>query len=377
MSDEFYYSRRELAITLADNLLGGGIASYRSGLFLAAPRRTGKTTFLRRDLTPVLVERGVQVIYVDLWEDRTRDPTDLLRSKLIEAQHSESGWVNKAWKTIRPRKVEIAGIGGIDINDAQAIKQASLTELLANVATTSRRDIALIVDEAQHVRVSSVGAETMSALKAARDAFGQQKVGGDNARLVLLFTGSDVRKLSDLTRSRKAAFYGARLDDFPQLDDGYCNEYAHWLNQRLAEHQKVEGDRIVPIFAKLGRRPELLAEVIRDALFGEGMNSLEKVTEQYLDRLKDEFSAGYTEFDELQQHLIQQLAEQSRKFRPFGKDTLSHFRQNISPDITISQIQTAIRNLEREGVIWSPARGVYEVEDGEFARWIVTQNLPT
>ncbi len=59
---------------MADALMGLGPFHYGSGLFLAAPRRTGKSTFMREDLVPALKARGVVTTYVDLWEDRQRDP---------------------------------------------------------------------------------------------------------------------------------------------------------------------------------------------------------------------------------------------------------------------------------------------------------------
>ena len=50
MADPFFH-RPDLANDLADTILAdGALAPARSGLFLAAPRRTGKSTFLREDL---------------------------------------------------------------------------------------------------------------------------------------------------------------------------------------------------------------------------------------------------------------------------------------------------------------------------------------
>ncbi len=63
-----------MAARLADLLVADPIFGAKSGLFLAAPRRTGKSTFLRRDLVPLLQQRGKTVQYVDLWADRAADP---------------------------------------------------------------------------------------------------------------------------------------------------------------------------------------------------------------------------------------------------------------------------------------------------------------
>lgn len=84
----FNFHRQDLANTLCDSLEGKGLADARSGLFLAAPRRTGKSTFLREDLVPEVERRKWIAIYVDLWADRARDPglliADAIKSKLAQ-----------------------------------------------------------------------------------------------------------------------------------------------------------------------------------------------------------------------------------------------------------------------------------------------------
>lgn len=69
MSNPVFHRRSE-AKRMADY-----IASDRSssGLFLSAPRRTGKTTFILEDLIPDLLSRGFEVIYVDLWSNVDND----------------------------------------------------------------------------------------------------------------------------------------------------------------------------------------------------------------------------------------------------------------------------------------------------------------
>src|SRR5688572_478952 len=74
MPSTFVFRRPALASQLADGLLGDGPFTERAGMFLAAPRRTGKTTFLTRDFVPEVEARGALPIYVDLWSDRERDP---------------------------------------------------------------------------------------------------------------------------------------------------------------------------------------------------------------------------------------------------------------------------------------------------------------
>ena len=61
-----HYPRPALAKRLAQALQGQDIfGDAHNGLFLAAPRRTGKSTFLQSDLKPELERQGMVVVYVD------------------------------------------------------------------------------------------------------------------------------------------------------------------------------------------------------------------------------------------------------------------------------------------------------------------------
>ena len=71
-----FFHRDGLARRLAGELMS---ADGSSGLFVTGPRRTGKSTFIREDLIPILSKaQGSQVVYADLWEDRSADPGDVI-----------------------------------------------------------------------------------------------------------------------------------------------------------------------------------------------------------------------------------------------------------------------------------------------------------
>jgi hypothetical protein len=77
-----------LALVLAQVAALPGQAVFgdaQNGLFLAAPRRTGKSTFLQGDLKPALEAAGVVVVCVDLWADARRDAGSLIAGRLLQA----------------------------------------------------------------------------------------------------------------------------------------------------------------------------------------------------------------------------------------------------------------------------------------------------
>ena len=105
----FSYRRTALAEAYCAALEGGGVFDATSGLFLAAPRRTGKSTFLREDLVPAMRARGWETLYVDLWSDRARDPADLIAAAVRDGLAAHDGLVLKAAKSVGLDKLTVLG----------------------------------------------------------------------------------------------------------------------------------------------------------------------------------------------------------------------------------------------------------------------------
>ena len=83
--------RDQLAKALGRDLAGESLVDYSSGMFLAAPRRTGKSTFLNNDFIPECVQRGWLPVYVDLWSDRDAAPAELISGAIGAALGSFEG----------------------------------------------------------------------------------------------------------------------------------------------------------------------------------------------------------------------------------------------------------------------------------------------
>ena len=128
-----YYPRTPLASSLADALQGKDVFSDApNGLFLAAPRRTGKSTFLQADLMPELQRRQVVVVYVDLWADQKRDPGSLIAEAVGQALLKQLGVVAKTAKLAGLDSINVAGIK-IDTSKIGKVDGSTLTDALRPV----------------------------------------------------------------------------------------------------------------------------------------------------------------------------------------------------------------------------------------------------
>lgn len=116
MSEAFVFHRADLASRMAEVALGVDPLAGTSGLFLAAPPRTGKSTFLKSDLVPALVERKVLPVYVDLWADRSRDPADVIVEQLkVTLKSLETGPLKLA-RSVGMSKIGIGSWLSLDLD---------------------------------------------------------------------------------------------------------------------------------------------------------------------------------------------------------------------------------------------------------------------
>ena len=162
-------SRKLLAEALARDLAGESFADYSSGMFLAAPRRTGKSTFLRNDLIPECKARGWLPVYVDLWMNREVDPAELISGAIGKALGEFESAVSKAAKKAGIDKISLLRTLSWDFTKPQLPAGTTLSHALDVLHQVSGQMIVLIVDEAQHALNSEGGVNAMFALKAARD----------------------------------------------------------------------------------------------------------------------------------------------------------------------------------------------------------------
>src|SRR5476649_2187436 len=104
------FHRPKLALQIASQMLAAGIGgAASSGIFLAAPRRTGKSTFVREDLRPAFEQAGALVVYADLWANPTADPGEVIVAAIRASLATRDGVVMRIAKASGLSKVAVGG----------------------------------------------------------------------------------------------------------------------------------------------------------------------------------------------------------------------------------------------------------------------------
>lgn len=383
MSTRFVFHRRALAQSVLDGLTGDGIQDYRSGLFLAAPRRTGKSTFLREDLVPLLSAANWLPVYVDLWSDRQADPGQLIESAIVRALQSFDHQIKKALKSAGVETISILRTVNWDLTRSALPEGATLADALQLLHVASGQRVVLVVDEAQHALNSEKGINAMFALKAARDAMNQ---GADTEGLRLIFTGSSRDKLAQLVLNRQQPFFGAMVTPFPLLGDDFVEAYTQDLNAKLAKENSFRVEDMKQAFRLVGRRPELLAAIVqRVALdLGDAPNLggiLEESAAEIQAGVWAEYEAAYDPLTPAQKAVLMVMAESSMKkkaFAAYAEATVTRVGEiatALGSDArpTAQTIQAALEALREKDLVWRAGRGAYALEDGGMAEWLLSQ----
>ena len=377
-SARYTFRRPTLAASFCAALTGEGLQDARSGLFLAAPRRVGKSTFLREDLVPAAEQRDWVTVYVDLWSNKAHDPGELIADAVKHKIAEYSGIVSKAAKAVGLTKVTVMGTLGLDLTTTGLPAGVTLTHALQALRNAAKRPVLLIVDEAQHALTTNKGLEAMFGLKAARDAM---NVSGKAPELMLVFTGSSRDKLAHLVMNSRMPFFGSLVTPFPLLDRSFTDEYTTSVNKALAPGNQFEPNAVYEAFEMVGHRPELLRHLTSTiAIANESPYLSQRLRDDATlvqERLWKEVESEFTSLSPLQQAVIRVMASKEGQFSPFGEAAMGAYKKLLPAEATVNNatVQNAIDTLREREILWKESRGTYEIEDQSWLKWLQARNL--
>ena len=369
---ERIFHRQELAKRLVDEMMSW---DGSSGLFVAAPRRTGKSTFIREDLIPILTRnRGAEVVYVDLWADPAANPGDVIVDAIKNRLLELDGAILKAARTAGLDKLKIGGLE-LSIERVGLGKGETLAKALTALAKASGKPVVMVIDEAQHALTTEDGTKALFALKAARDAMNAG--GGPGFRL--LATGSNADKLNFLVDDKNQAFYQAPMIPLPLLDQSYLK----WVQSGLKFNPAPSLNALNQAFQMCDHRPEPLRNVLKDLKFRIGMDAqqvddaLVRLMGDNLARVRQAFIQQVSALRPLDAAVLKWMAALENKFAPYSKEAFAGYRSLVElvngddkSQVDQSAVQTSLERLRSENFVWRSGRGVYAIEDMRHLTWL-------
>ena len=365
------FHRPQLAEKIAKVILStGAISAASSGLFVSAPRRTGKSTFMREDLRPLLQSQRVLVLYADLWANKQSDPGEVILAAVRQELMLHEGVIAKLARASGMDKVGVAGMT-FSLDKVGLGKEITLSQALVALSDETRKMLVLIVDEAQHAITSENGANALFALKAARDELNSSQHHG----LRIIATGSNRDKLVMLRNSRDQAFFGAPVMNLPCLD----RHYVDWFCANVDLAVNLDPQEVFSLFEKASFRPEILATAI-DNVRMDLMLQDHDIPGRFAQEVNKEIQLNRVgsikiihSLSPIQSAVFRVLAAAGDSYAPFEASTMDRYNaalKRIDPkaktDIEVSNVQQALTALQEKNLVWKASRGVYDLEDHAF-----------
>lgn len=371
MTAETVFHRPAYARALAQQLMEPGALDQglRSGVFLSGIRRIGKTTFIRRDLVPALLDHGALVLYVDLWTDRSRAPVALMQAAVLaaaaELEQPASALLQKL-RRVKGVNFGAAGISlGVQLDGLGTPGGASLAQVFVELVRKAQGDVVLVIDEVQQAMGSQDGQDMLFALKAARDSVNTAT--DLPGRLLIVGTGSHKSLVTDMATQRSQAFAGAHTASFEPLG----KDYVEWFLNRVA----AAGLAVPPLqaafagFRDMGSRPEELTKAVRqfqdevaagravdaDRAFATVCATLASAAAELdIQSIEDAGELAALAFSRI-------VAGQARGL--YAAETLAAFGESLRREISANDMTPAIDKLVAANLIVRKGHGNFDIAD--------------
>lgn len=369
MSQKIFYRRRALAAGLTKLITQVAVGSAAaSGVFLTAPRRTGKSTFAREDLRPALEEAGAIVLYADLWKDLTTEPGAVIIETVREAIGRDEKLMSRL--AIAPG-LEAVSVGRVNfnVNKIGLGKEIGLTKAFEALSDEVKKLIVLIIDETQQAITTDEGVAALFALKAARDELNSSKHYG----LRIVCIGSNQNKLAMLRNSSDEAFFGAPMVQLPLLD----KDFVDWYCKGLDLPNYLDPSDVFQLFQESGYRPEIISAAADGIRLDPTVDPkailvrFAELVRAQVEALNANLKMVIHSLTPIQSAVIRVMGAKGESFAPYESSTMELYAKATEstgvapsePKIEVEDVQLALMALQEKKLVWKTSRGVYTIEE--------------
>ena len=366
IGDPWHFERGEFTGRIL-TLLAHGPAQ---ALTLFAPRRTGKTEFLLKDLAPLAEDGGHRVIYASFWQAPLSPLAVLLHA--LETSLRQGSFMDRVWSSataLAPRLKLSAPLSGAEVAaevDLTALQGRPPGELLLHLddlleRVAGRRKVTLLLlDEVQELARVRGNASLVAALRTGLDKRAE--------RLRVVFTGSSREGLAAMFSARQAPFFHfATPIVLPPLGEPFV---VHVLDTfEKVSQRTLRRDEMLSAFERLHANPYLFRVLIETMLHDPDL-TVGSALDQVRDRLAVDlgYPRTWLALTAIQRAVAQALAHGAE--RPFGQPFRRALGVALGEDApSAGRVQAALRRLERLGLADTQA-GDWMLADPEFGAWI-------
>ncbi len=356
-----YFPRPDLLQSILRLLLSG------ANVTLFAPRRHGKTQFVRNELLPNVHESGWFAARVDLWRNRKEPAKGLVEGlEAIAYAEKKTGVLGTKLnlKSVRT-KFQLPGVDiegeWVPSSETPTIPDANLENRLANA-------LHRIADHGQHALLALDEFQALAEPGNENFIAAFRTVLQDlEDRLSVIFTGSSRDGLNRLFQRAKAPlFRSAESVALPNLGDDFVDSRADYLADVAS--LTVDRDALKLLFPRLRYTPQFLNEIVRDMLVA-GDADVDAAHRRWLEGMRHGEYADLIDGlgdDDLAVVLWLATSGESSVYTAEARKVMGGFMVT-GGEPSASRVQSAVRRLIQAGTV-DPmgVHGSYELADQGF-----------
>lgn len=355
--DIWHFSRDELA----KQFLGMFDSGLSSAFILFAPRRMGKTEFLRKDIQPFAEKIGYNVFYFSFLSTLTQ-AEGVFTAALLRFME-DSNLLNKPLFS-RVNKIGASAMGvKAEVNLKQRqVKDYDLLDLIGLLA--KQKKVLLLLDEIQTLANHAHNETFIANLRTGLDLHKDQ--------VKVIFTGSSREGLRRMFSQASAPFFhfGQNLP-FPELGKDFTDHLCEAFG--MATQRTLDKEILWKAFIEMDKVPQLARSLVENLALNPQADIMETkkrlMTEIFNDRAFVELWEGSNKLEQL---LLREIAEETNTLL-FSEKIRQNFAKKLGIDnLAVPSVQSALRVLQKKGLVGKlPDRGEYFIDDPNFKTWLV------
>lgn len=364
MNDIWHYPRSELASLIIDGMKNDLID--RSTIF--APRKSGKTEFILKDLLPLAEQQGMLVVYVDFWKNKP-NPEQVFINAVVNAISKKKTWVNQVKDNVG-FKFD-AGIDGfkVGIGSKNADQTLNLDQIFTALETC-KANILLLLDEVQHLATKPDDENFVNFTAALRSFMANR----NDKKVKGVFTGSSQDALSNLFAATDAPFYdSAQTLPFKPLSEDFVDKCLSTF-KRITNGKQLSRDDAIKVFINLNSKPgqfiNLLKQMALNMVYNINKGS-ELFTPEIMDAEISAFQNTIQKLSEREMTVLSHLITTECK-NPFSQSNIEKLKQTLDSSASKSAIQNTLDKLSSLDIIYKVSRGKWKFSDPAFIKYVVT-----
>lgn len=357
----WHYPRTQLA----DKILKSFKAGLAERFTIFAPRKRGKTEFVQRDVAPMAKERGILVVYVDFWRDKS-SPSMAFANAVMAARNQQESWFAHVLSnsTLKASLKLLGGDLSLDISPQRKFAEKKVVEAAFDELEATNKPV-LLLDEVQHLATDTEFSDFTAALRSFMTARSDQKIKG-------IFTGSSQEGLAQLFKRSKAPFYNASSTlDFPDLDENFV-AFELDVFKRVTGGVCLDLVRANELFESMTRAPGRFTDLLKRMAL-EVVHDIDEGFSLYSDAIMEDdhqqFRAVWNNLFPMDQALLTMISRGEHKGL-YSEEYKAKLKK-IYPDFDTmkkSSIQNAVTRLKSHALnaIYSSEHGIWQFTDPAF-----------